>query len=79
MFSKPQAPLAPPRVPTDTVIPLFPYDDSPVTRSLVNVFMMRFDDVLDPERLQSSLEKLLSRDDWRKVGSRMRKNVSSQT
>ncbi|RYP29907.1 hypothetical protein DL767_006506 [Monosporascus sp. MG133] len=36
--------------------------------------MMRFDDVIDPEKLRSSLEKLLSRDDWRKLGARLRLN-----
>ncbi|KAI1328002.1 hypothetical protein F5Y16DRAFT_370358 [Xylariaceae sp. FL0255] len=69
--SKPQAL---PTVPTDTVIPMHSCDDTPINRSMVVMFMMRFDDVLDPSKLRSSLEKLLSRDDWRKLGARVRLN-----
>lgn len=71
--SKPQAL---PAVATDTVVSMHHMDDSPINRSIVLMFMMRFDDVLDPEKLKDSLEKLLSRDDWRKLGARIRLNVS---
>ncbi|KAI0539496.1 hypothetical protein GGR58DRAFT_234925 [Xylaria digitata] len=69
--SKPQAP---PAVATDTIVPMHHMDDSPINRSMVVMFMMRFDDVLDPEKLKDSLEKLFSRDDWRKLGARIRLN-----
>ncbi|KAK5637453.1 hypothetical protein RRF57_013168 [Xylaria bambusicola] len=68
---KPQAPLA---VATDTIVPMHHMDDNNMNRSIVVMFMMRFDDVMDPERLKDSLEKLLSRDDWRKLGARIRLN-----
>ncbi|RYP25909.1 hypothetical protein DL768_011673 [Monosporascus sp. mg162] len=72
LFSKPK-PHAP-RVPTDKVIPLHKMDDQGVNRAIIMLLMMRFDDVLDPEKLQSSLDKLLSRDDWRKLGARLKLN-----
>ncbi|RYP60097.1 hypothetical protein DL769_008281 [Monosporascus sp. CRB-8-3] len=72
LFSKPK-PQAP-RVPTDKAIPLHKLDDQRVNRAIIMLFMMRFDDVLDPEKLRSSLEKLLSRGDWRKLGARLRLN-----
>ncbi|KAI1632585.1 hypothetical protein F4809DRAFT_656142 [Biscogniauxia mediterranea] len=65
---------SPPKVPTDTVIPLHSFDDRPINRSIQLLFMMRFDDVLDPEKLRSSLEKLLEREGWRKLGARLRRN-----
>ncbi|KAF2964405.1 hypothetical protein GQX73_g9178 [Xylaria multiplex] len=67
-------PRAPPAVPTDTIVPMHHMDDNSINRSMVVMFMMRFDDVLDPEKLKDSLEKLLSRDDWRKLGARIRLN-----
>ncbi|KAI1110651.1 hypothetical protein F5Y14DRAFT_428313 [Nemania sp. NC0429] len=69
--SKPQALSA---VATDTVVPMHHQDDTSINRSMVLIFMMRFDDVLDPRKLKDSLEKLLSRDDWRKLGARIRLN-----
>ncbi|KAI2472619.1 hypothetical protein F4781DRAFT_444982 [Annulohypoxylon bovei var. microspora] len=65
----------PPMIPSDTVIPLHRYDDTPLTRKVIVEFTMRFDDVLDPDKLRLSLEKLLSRRDWRKLGGRLRLNV----
>lgn len=76
LFSKPK-PQGPPRVPTDKVVPMYDADDNAVNRAIIMLFMMKFDDVLDPEKLRSSLEKLLNRDGWRKLGARMRLNVSS--
>ncbi|KAF9873177.1 lysR family regulatory protein [Colletotrichum karsti] len=68
---KPQPPTT---VPSDTIIPLNGNDDNYVNRCIVMLFMMRFDDVLDPEKLRSSLEKLLERKGWRKLGARLRLN-----
>ncbi|KAI0595610.1 hypothetical protein F4775DRAFT_604863 [Biscogniauxia sp. FL1348] len=65
---------SPPKVPTDTVIPLHSFDDRQINRSIQLLFMMRFDDVLDPEKLRGSLEKLLEREGWRKLGARLRRN-----
>ncbi|KAL5361455.1 hypothetical protein BJX96DRAFT_185294 [Aspergillus floccosus] len=63
----------PPRIATDTVVPLnkvdYLYDG---TMELV----LRFDDVLDPERLRQSLSRLLEIGNWRKVGARVRQRNS---
>ncbi|KAI0169150.1 hypothetical protein GGR52DRAFT_592955 [Hypoxylon sp. FL1284] len=61
-----------------TVIPLFRFDDTPVTRKVIVEFTMRFDDVLDPDKLRLSLEKLLSRPQWRKLGARLRLNEDNR-
>jgi hypothetical protein len=74
LFSS-KAPKAPPKVPTDTIIPLNAADDTDVLRSVVVVLSYRFDDVLDPVKLKSSFEKLLDRPGWRKIGARLRLNV----
>ncbi|KAI4859917.1 hypothetical protein F4820DRAFT_466218 [Hypoxylon rubiginosum] len=63
---------------TDTVVPLHRFDDTPLTRKVIVEFTMRFDDVLDPDKLRLSLEKLLSRRDWRKLGARLRLNFDGK-
>jgi hypothetical protein len=73
--SKKPVAAAPPAVPTDTVIPLNAGDDTEVLRSVCVVLSYRFDDVLDPEKLRSSFERLLERPGWRKIGARLRLNV----
>ncbi|WYZ36908.1 hypothetical protein EsH8_II_000414 [Colletotrichum jinshuiense] len=78
MFSFFSSPPAPPVVPTDTIVALNVIDDNFINRKLVMLFMMRFDDVLHPEKLRSSLEKLLERDGWRKLGARLRLNVDKR-
>lgn len=75
MFSFFRSPQVPSIVPTDTIVPLSAGDDNFVNKSIVMLFMMRFDDVLDPDKLRVSLEKLLERDGWRKLGARLRLNV----
>ena len=62
---------------SDTVVPLHRFDDTPITRNVIVEFTMRFDDVLDPDKLRLSLDKLLSRHDWRKLGARLRLTVCS--
>ncbi|OTB04402.1 hypothetical protein M426DRAFT_73416 [Hypoxylon sp. CI-4A] len=65
-------------IPTDTVIPLHRLDDTPLTRRVIVEFTMRFDDVLDADKLRWALEKLLSREDWRKLGARLRLNTNGK-
>ncbi|KAK1573001.1 uncharacterized protein LY79DRAFT_677214 [Colletotrichum navitas] len=67
-------PTAPVRVATDTVIRLGREDDRAILRGMSTNYMMRFDDVLDPQKLRLSLERLLNRHDWRKLGARLRLN-----
>ncbi|KAI6788940.1 hypothetical protein KC332_g18036 [Hortaea werneckii] len=71
--SKPK-PQPPPKVPSDEVIPLHYLDDQFYTRALVLHFFSRFDDVLDPEKLRSALDRLLQIGGWRKLGARLRLN-----
>ncbi len=68
-------PVAPARVPTDIVIPLHQIDDTPTNRSLCLDQSMRFDDVLDVDKLVGALERLLEKPGWRKLGARLRLNV----
>lgn len=68
-------PVAPERIPTDTVIPIFEQDDQFQIYSISLEITMRFDSVLDADKLHSALWKLLERPGWRKLGARLRKNV----
>ncbi|KAI1448577.1 hypothetical protein F5Y02DRAFT_274756 [Annulohypoxylon stygium] len=76
--SKKEVPRAPPTISSDTIVPLNRFDDAPLTRKVIVEFTMRFDDVLDPEKLRTSLDKLLSRHDWRKLGARLRLNTNGR-
>ncbi|KAH7182420.1 uncharacterized protein B0J16DRAFT_400636 [Fusarium flagelliforme] len=67
------SPVAPARVPTDEVIPLHVWDDSPLYRRIALYNLKVFDDVLDPEKLRGGLERLVSERTWRKLGGRLRK------
>src|SRR4051812_45991644 len=58
------------------VLPLHVLDDTAGNRSLFLAWTMRFDDVLDANMLHCSLVKLLQREGWRKLGGRLRLNVS---
>lgn len=73
LFSR-QAPPA--DNPTDHVIPSRFWDSSAMVPDIVMRGIARFDDILDPEKLHDSLDRLLSRDDgWGRLGGRLRKNV----
>jgi len=39
-------------------------------------FTLRFDDVLDPEKLSAALVRLMELGNWRKLGARLRMNVN---
>ena len=65
----------PTKVPTDLVIPLRYFDDTPIFRAFILHTMFVFDDVLNPQKLRGSLEALIERDGWRKLGARLRRNV----
>ncbi|KAK3376140.1 hypothetical protein B0T24DRAFT_718562 [Lasiosphaeria ovina] len=65
---------APPRVPTDQVLPVHLLGDAPDVRGIVMRWMVRFDDVLDAEKLHSALVKLLEMKTWRRLGGRLRLN-----
>ncbi|ORY59544.1 uncharacterized protein BCR38DRAFT_412555 [Pseudomassariella vexata] len=69
--SKPAALAA---VPSDQVIPLCYFDDNADLRGMLLSVMLKFDDKLDPDKLKTSLEELLQRNGWRKLGARLRLN-----
>ena len=69
-------PARPAVVPTDTVVPMHFFDDNAINRSVLLYLTLRFDDVLDPERLLRALERLMELGDWRKLGARVRMTVS---
>ncbi|KAF1964545.1 hypothetical protein BU23DRAFT_521005 [Bimuria novae-zelandiae CBS 107.79] len=58
---------------SDLVIPLHFFDNSTMFTSITMHAIMVYDEVLDAEKLRSSLERLVSRDTWRKLGARVRK------
>ncbi|KAL8342006.1 hypothetical protein RB601_005226 [Gaeumannomyces tritici] len=67
----------PARNPTDDVFPVYELDSYNEVTRMVAWTMLRFDEVLDPLMLRDSLARLATIGDWRKLGSRVRKNVSS--
>ncbi|KAF4969491.1 hypothetical protein FSARC_3277 [Fusarium sarcochroum] len=63
-----------PTNPTDTVLPVYYFDDTPLLRNCINCWTLRFHDLLDAELLQESLSHVLARPGWRKLGGRIRMN-----
>jgi hypothetical protein len=59
----------------DRVVPLHFFEDSLLVQGNNMAVSLVFDDVLDPEMLRSSLEGLVKRDGWQRLGGRLRKNV----
>jgi hypothetical protein len=70
-----QKPARPATIPTDTIISMHSLDDASFFRSIVLDFTLRFDDVLDPEKLSAALVRLMELGNWRKLGGRLRMNV----
>lgn len=66
----------PPVGPTDEVIPVHLFDDSAAARGIVLVWTFRFEDVLDPEKLNDSLSALFQKEGWRRFSGRFRYRVS---
>lgn len=65
-----------PTVPTDEIYPVHFYDDTEIFRKSQGVWLIRFDDVLDPDIVHGSLERLCALPGWRKCGGRVRVNVN---
>ena len=70
-----QRPARPATIPTDTIISMHSLDSASLFRSIVLDFTLRFDDVLDPEKLSAALVRLMELGNWRKLGARLRLNV----
>ena len=75
--SSPPSNAAPDPYADDDVYPVHGLDDTKTFRSIIIAWTLCFNDVLDAEKLQASLAKLLEIGDWRKLGGRLRLNVSS--
>lgn len=62
-------------VPGDRVLPLHFFEKSLLVQGNNMAVSLVFDAVLDPERLRQSLEGLIKRQGWQRLGGRLRKNV----
>ncbi|KAH8891617.1 hypothetical protein GQ53DRAFT_687175 [Thozetella sp. PMI_491] len=57
---------------SDDIYPVHMLDDTKSLRGIVVTWTLRFNDVLDAEKLHNSLSRLLEIGDWRKIGGRLR-------
>ena len=64
----------PSRVPTDEVLPVHVFDNVIGLRVPI-CLTLRFDEVLDAQKLVRSLARLAELGDWKKLGGRLRLNV----
>ena len=60
-----------------TIYPLHMFDYTKLNRNIVH-WIFRFNDVLDTEKLEIALVRLLSTGDWRKLAGRLRRKVSQK-
>lgn len=70
---KPQRPAP---IPTDEVVPMYDFDARPQVRDIIIGWTLRFDDILDADKLNVALSRLLEIGNWRKLGGRLRERVS---
>ncbi|KAM0429637.1 hypothetical protein ACHAPT_006242 [Fusarium lateritium] len=66
---------APTVVSTDKIIPLHWFEDGFMWKKVIVYTLFVFDDALSPDTLRDSLEKLIQRDGYRKLGARLRRNA----
>ncbi|KAJ5999441.1 hypothetical protein N7451_007251 [Penicillium sp. IBT 35674x] len=64
----------PATISTDRIVPVRYWDDLGYLRSIAHNFTLRFDDVLDVSKLESSLHRLMEIGDWGQLGARLRLN-----
>lgn len=69
-------PKRPARVQTDEILPVYDFDSRPQVRNIIIGWTLRFDDILDADKLGIALSRLLEIGDWRKLGGRLRETVS---
>ncbi|KAI0143580.1 hypothetical protein GGR57DRAFT_483906 [Xylariaceae sp. FL1272] len=60
-------------VPTDEVVPVHLFDNTSTLRKVIMVWSFRFEEVLDPDKLNASLSQLLQMEGWQKLGGRFRR------
>ncbi|KAK1761160.1 hypothetical protein QBC47DRAFT_313557 [Echria macrotheca] len=80
IFSKSKSPPPPADdVTSDRIIPLHFFEDSPLVQGNNMAVSLVFDEVLDPEKLRSSLENLVQRHEgWERLGGRLKKNAKGK-
>lgn len=61
----------------DLVFPLHYFDNSAMFTNITMYAIMVFDEVLNSDKLAASLEQLVRRETWQKLGARARKGVRS--
>jgi hypothetical protein len=66
-------------VSTDEVVPVHLFDDTSALRRVIMVWTFRFEEVLDPEKLNDSLSQLFQMEGWRKLGGRYRRRVRQRS
>lgn len=66
-----------PKFDDDDVYPAMLLDDTKAQRDMVLHWTFHFNDVLDTEKLRTSLATLIDIGDWRKLGGRYKINVSA--
>lgn len=57
---------------------MYDFDARPQVRNIIIGWTLRFDDILDAEKLSAALSRLLEIGDWRKLGGRLRETVRGQ-
>lgn len=62
-------------VPGDRVLPLHFFENSLLVQGNNMAASLVFDAVLDPQKLRQSLEGLVKREGWQRLGGRLKKNV----
>lgn len=70
---------APVQAKPDLVIPLHYFDNTAMFTNITMYAIMVFDEILDPEKLRTSLDQLVQRETWQKLGARVRKGVGFQS
>ncbi|KAH7311631.1 hypothetical protein B0I35DRAFT_411803 [Stachybotrys elegans] len=71
-------PAAFPTVTSDDIYPLHLMDSTADVLEHTPLVLMRFNDVLDADKLHAALAKLLSTGDWRKMTGRLRRNGAGE-
>ncbi|KAF9776788.1 hypothetical protein IL306_004984 [Fusarium sp. DS 682] len=65
-------------VESDDIIPVHLFDDTATARGIVLVWTFRFEEILNPQKLNDALSELFQMDGWRRLGGRFRQRVCFQ-
>ncbi|KAF9883846.1 hypothetical protein FE257_002737 [Aspergillus nanangensis] len=65
-------------VPGDQILPLHFFENSLLVQGNNMAVSLVFDSALDPEKLRQSLESLVKRQGWQRLGGRLRKNAAGK-